>query len=161
MVVSDAELKEKLRTACWDQPQITDASHVLVFASKKDFDQDLIDSYLELVSEKREIPLSALKGYGDFMKTRLLELDQDSKASWTSHQAYLAAGNLLSAAAALKIDTCPMEGFEKEAVDKLLKLNEQHLTATLIIPVGYRSEEDQAQFLKKVRRTEEELFIHI
>jgi nitroreductase len=105
--------------------------------------------------------MDALSGYGDFMKSKLLDLPQSSKASWTSHQAYLAAGNLLSAAAALEIDSCPMEGFEKETVDKILNLSEKGLTTALIIAVGYRSADDQTQFYKKVRRTEEELFIHI
>lgn len=160
-IISNAELREKLRPACWNQPQITDASHVFVFAAKKDFDQNLIDSYLDLVSETRNLPLDALSGYGDFMKSKLLELPQASKASWSSHQVYLAAGNLLSAAAALQIDTCPMEGFEKEAVDALLNLDEKDLTTALIVPVGYRSESDETQFYKKVRRTPEELFTHI
>lgn len=161
LVISDPVLREQLRPACWNQSQITDASHVLVFASRKDFDQELVDSYLELVSGTREIPLNSLSGYGDFMKSKLLGLSPASKASWTSRQVYLAAGNLLSAAATLKIDSCPMEGFETEAVDALLNLGERGLTTTLIIPVGYRSEADQTQFQKKVRRPSEELFIYL
>lgn len=161
LVISDKELREKLRPACWNQPQITDASHVFVFAGKKDFDHSLIDSYLELVSTTRNLPLDSLAGYGDFMKSKLLDLPQPSKASWASHQAYLAAGNFLSAAAALNIDTCPMEGFEREAVDTLLNLPDRGLTTALIVPVGYRSESDQTQYYKKVRRTPEELFMTI
>lgn len=161
LVISDEELKEKLKKACWNQSQITDASHVLVFANKKDFNAELIDSYLELVSETRDMPMESLKAYGDFMKSKLLDLDQDAKSNWSSRQAYLAAGNLLSAAASMKIDTCPMEGFEKETVDALLDLDEMGLTTSVVMPVGYRSEEDQTQFYKKVRRTEEELFIHL
>ena len=161
LVIEDRELREKLRPLCWNQPQITEASHVLVFAGKTDFDQELVDSYLELVSGTREIPMDSLAGYGDFMKSKLLGLPADVKAIWTSRQAYLAAGNLLSAAAGLEIDTCPMEGFEREAVDTLLNLGEKGLTTALIVPVGYRSEEDQTQFYKKVRRPAEELFIHL
>jgi nitroreductase len=161
LVISDDQMKAKLRPVCWNQAQITDASHVFVFAGRKDFDAELIDSYLNLVSATRELPLDALSGYGDFMKSKLLDLPQTSKASWTSHQAYLAAGNLLSAAAALEIDTCPMEGFEREAVDNILNLSEKSLTTALIIAAGYRSEDDQTQYYQKVRRTEEELFIHI
>ena len=161
LVISDTELREKLRPACWNQPQITDASHVFVFAGKKDFDQTLIDSYLDLVSTTRNLPLDSLAGYGDFMKSKLLDLPQPSKAAWASHQAYLAAGNFLSAAAALQVDTCPMEGFEKEAVDAVLNLEEKGLTTALIVAAGYRSESDQTQFYEKVRRTPEELFIHI
>jgi nitroreductase len=161
LVISDSEIREKLRPACWNQPQITDASHVFVIAGKKDFDKSLIDSYLDLVSSTRNLPLDSLEGYGDFMKSKLLDLPQESKASWASHQAYLAAGNLLSAAAALQIDTCPMEGFERDKVDAILNLEAQGLTTALIIPVGYRSEADETQFYTKVRRTPEELFIHI
>ena len=161
LVISDTELREELRSACWNQTQITDASHVFVFACKKDFNQELIDSYLDLVSTTRNLPLESLEGYGDFMKSKLLQLPQESKTTWASHQAYLAAGNLLSAAAELQIDTCPMEGFEKERVDAILNLKEKGLTTTLIVPVGYRSTSDQTQFYKKVRRSSEELFIHI
>jgi len=160
-VISDTELREKLRPACWDQPQITDASHIFVFAAKKDFDHSLIDSYLDLVSTTRNLPLDSLAGYGDFMKSKLLDLPKATKASWAIHQAYLAAGNLLSAAAALQIDTCPMEGFERDAVDAVLKLDDRGLTTALIVSAGYRSESDQTQFYKKVRRTPEELFIQI
>lgn len=161
LVISDTELRAKLRPACWNQPQITEASHVFVFAGKKDFDHTLIDSYLDLVSTTRNLPLDSLEGYGDFMKSNLLNLPQVKKASWASHQAYLAAGNFLSAAAALQIDTCPMEGFERDAVDSILNLQDRGLTTALIVPVGYRSESDQTQYYKKVRRTPEELFIHI
>lgn len=161
LVISDTELREELRSACWNQPQITDASHVFVFAGKTDFNQELIDSYLNLVSTTRNLPLESLEGYGDFMKSKLLELPQESKSTWASHQAYLAAGNLLSAAAELQIDTCPLEGFEKERVDAILNLKEKGLTTALIVPVGYRSTSDQTQFYKKVRRSTEELFIHI
>ena len=161
LVISNTELKEKLRSACWNQPQITDASHVFVFAGKKDFDHSLIDSYLELVSTARNLPIDSLVGYGNFMKSKLLNLPQETKTSWASHQAYLAAGNLLSAAAALQIDTCPMEGFERDAVDAVLNLDDKGLTTALIVPAGYRSESDQTQYYKKVRRTPEELFITI
>jgi len=73
MVISNSALREKLRPACWNQPQITDASHVFVFAGKKDFDHTLIDSYLELVSTARNLPIDSLVGYGNFMKSKLLK----------------------------------------------------------------------------------------
>jgi nitroreductase len=161
LVLTDRDLREQLRPLCWNQPQITDASHVLVFASQKDFGMELVDSYLELVSGTREVPLDSLSGYGEFMKSKLLGLPAEVKAAWTSRQAYLAAGNLLTAAASLGIDTCPMEGFEREAVDSLLNLHEKGLTTALIIPVGYRSGEDPAQLQEKVRRPSEELFIRL
>lgn len=161
LVISDPELREQLRPACWNQPQITEASHVLVFASRNDFDGDLIDSYLEIVSETRNIPLEELNGYGEFMKSKLLGLTPQQKANWTARQAYIALGNLMSAAALHRIDTCPMEGFEPEKVDQILGLDRKGLTATLIAAVGYRSEEDKTQHFAKVRRPEASLFEYL
>lgn len=161
LVIRDPELRAQLRPACWNQPQITDASHVLVFASRSDFDGELIDSYLEVVSKTRKVPLGDLEGYGAFMKSKLLGLTPPQKANWTARQAYIALGNLMSAAAMHRIDTCPMEGFEAEQVDQLLGLERKGLTTTLIAAVGYRSEADQTQHLAKVRRPETSLFEYL
>ncbi len=158
LVVQDKALREELRPACWNQSQITDASHVLVIAHKTDFDGELIDSYLKEVAETRQVPLENLSGYGDFMKSKLLDLPTPVKSEWTARQAYIALGNLLSAAAALRIDACPMEGFEKEKVDGILGLEDEGFSTAVIIPIGYRSEEDSTQYYDKVRRSEEALF---
>ena len=158
LVLQDEALREKLRPSCWNQPQITEASHVLVIASKADFDTELIDSYLEEVSETRNIPLENLSGYGDFMKSKLLGLPAPTKAEWTARQAYIALGNLLSAAAVQRIDACPMEGFVREQVDEILGLRQQGFTTAVIIPIGYRSQADDTQHYKKVRRSEESFF---
>ena len=160
-VIRDKNLREQLRPACWNQPQITEASHVLVFANKADFGGELIDSYLEEVSQTRNVPLNNLGGYADFMKSKLLDLPTSTKAEWTAKQAYIALGNLLSAAAVQRIDACPMEGFDKDQVDDILGLKEQGLTTALIVPIGYRSEADDTQHYQKVRRSEESLFIHL
>ncbi len=160
-VISNKELRKKLRAASWDQSQITDASHLLVFANKISFDDDLIDSYLHNVSETRNIPIDGLQGYGDFMKSKLLPLPNEVKADWTARQAYLALGNLLSAAADLKIDTCPMEGFEPENYNEILGLKDKGLSASVIAPIGYRSAEDDTQHYKKVRQSKEKLFTHL
>lgn len=161
LVIRDQGLKERLRPACWDQSQITDASHVLVFASRADVDEQLIDSYLQEVSAVREIPVRDLHGYGEFMKSKLLGLPEEVKVSWTARQAYIALGNLLSTAAVLRLDACPIEGFDPVRVDALLGLPEQGLTAAVIVPIGYRSEADKTQYNKKVRRPENELFVHL
>ncbi len=160
-VISDQETKERLRPASWDQSQITDASHIIVFANNVDVDDTLIDAYLQNFSETRNIPINKLKGFGDFMKSKLTRLSEKEKGVWASKQTYIALGNLLSAAAEMKIDTCPMEGFEPEKYNEILKLNEKGLNASLVIPVGYRSKEDETQHYPKVRYSKEELFTHI
>ena len=160
-VITDKEIREKLKPVSWGQSQITDASHLIVFANVTDFGEELLDSYVHNVSATRNIPKESLKGYGDFMKSKLLDLPADAKSSWTMKQVYIALGNLMQAAAELKIDTCPMEGFEADAYNKILGLDEKDLNATVVLPIGYRSQEDETQHYAKVRKPKEELFTYL
>jgi len=86
-VVSDQEVKEKLKDASWGQSQITDASHVVVFANATAFGEELVDDFLENLSETRNVPLDGLKGYSDFMKSKLMDLPLETKNNWTAKQA--------------------------------------------------------------------------
>ena len=95
------------------------------------------------------------------MKMKIIALPKEKRDIWTSKQTYLALGNLLNAAAELKIDVTPMEGFEPEKVNEILKLNEQNLNASLIAAIGYRSEDDASQHYAKVRKPLNQLFINI
>lgn len=161
LVITDPKIREQLKPASWGQSQITDASHLIVFANVTDFGEELVDDYLTNVSETRNIPAEGLKGYSDFMKSKLMELPQETKNMWTTKQAYIAFSNLMQAAAELKIDTCPMEGFESDKYNEILGLDEKNLNAAVVLPIGYRSEEDETQHLPKVRKSKEELFTHI
>ena len=158
LVIKDQAVKEKLKAAGYNQSQFTDATAVFVFAHQTDFDAELIDSYIELSERIKELETGTLEGYANLIKNALLNLPQEAKAGWTSRQAYIALGNLLSAAAAHKIDACPMEGFEATAFDEILGLTEQNLHAVVVAAVGYRSAEDETQHAPKVRRPQEELF---
>ncbi|MEO0506172.1 MAG: NAD(P)H-dependent oxidoreductase [Bacteroidota bacterium] len=160
-VVEDVDIREKLKPVSWNQSQIVDASHLLVFANHNEFDASLVDNYLNNVSETRGVALEQLKGYGDFMKSKLLDLPEPLKDSWTARQVYIALGNVMTAAANLKIDTCPMEGFERKAYDDILGLTEKSLTTTVVLPVGYRSEEDETQHYAKVRRATDDFVTFI
>jgi nitroreductase len=160
-VIEDPEIRTKLKAASWNQSQITDASQLLVFAHKTTFDESLVDTFLENISETRQLPLDQLQGYGELIKTNLLKLSEDQKAIWTSRQAYIALGNLLSAAANLKIDACPMEGFVPEKVNEILGLKEKQLNAVVLATIGYRSSQDVAQHYKKVRQSKNELFTYL
>lgn len=160
-VITDKETREKLLPVTWDQKQVVDASHLIVFANKTSFGEKLVDDYLNNVANTRGLSMEDLKGYGDFMKSKLNTLSDDEKADWTAKQVYLAFGNFLSAAAALKIDICPMEGFESEEYNTILGLTEKGLNATVIAAVGYRSKDDKTQNYPKVRKLKSELFTHI
>lgn len=161
VVITNPEIREQLKPVSWGQSQVTDASHLIVFAHQTDFGGELVDDYLANVSETRNIPGETLKGYGDFAKSKLVDLPQRTKEDWAAKQVYLALGNLMQAAAELKIDTCPMEGFEAEAYNTILNLTDKNLSASVVVPVGYRSDEDQTQHLAKVRKSNQELFTHL
>nr|WP_299000856.1 NAD(P)H-dependent oxidoreductase [uncultured Allomuricauda sp.] len=161
LVVTDEALRKELQPASWNQSQIVDASHMLVFAAKSGFGNELVDEYLENVSNTRGVHPENLKGYGDFMKSKLLDLSNEVKAAWTSRQTYIAAQSAMVAAAELKIDTCPMEGFEPAKYDDILGLKDKGLTSVMVLTIGYRSEEDDTQNYPKVRKNNEELFTHI
>ena len=161
LVVTDPELRRQIRAVSWNQSQVTEASHLLIFAHRTDFGPELIDSYLEEVAETRGTAREALAGYGEFMKSKLLGQSPGQKASWSARQAYIALGTLLSAAAEFRIDVCPMEGFEPARVNQILGLDAQHLSAVLMAPVGFRSEADASRLNPKVRRSHESLFVYL
>ncbi|MFV5695214.1 NAD(P)H-dependent oxidoreductase [Flavobacterium sp. LB3P122] len=159
IIVENPELRALLQPAAWGQSQIVEASHLIIFANETNVDDTTIDSYLKNVSETRNTPIEALSGYGDFMKSKISSLETEFKNIWTAKQTYLALGNLLNAAAELKIDATPMEGFVATQVNEILGLDKLGLNATLITTLGYRHEEDATQHYKKVRKSNEELFI--
>ncbi|EAR14827.1 NAD(P)H-dependent oxidoreductase [Robiginitalea biformata] len=158
LVIENQELREKLREASWNQAQITDASHLFVFCNYTSRDGRHIDEYIQNISLTQGVPLSDISGYGDFIKKSLSAKSDAQWHAWSERQTYLALSNLLLACADLRIDACPMEGFEPEKYNAILGLDKQELNAVVIAPVGYRSEEDETQFRKKVRKSRESLF---
>lgn len=161
IIVENTDIRAKLQPAAWGQSQIIDASHLIIFANQTNVGNTEIDSYLKNASETRSLPLEALSGYGDFMKGTINTLSEDAKNVWTSKQTYLALGNLLNAAAELKIDVTPMEGFDKNQFNEILGLDKLNLNTAVIAAVGYRHDEDDTQHYKKVRKSKEDLFITI
>lgn len=159
IIVENPELRVQLQSAAFGQSQIVDASHLIVFANQTNIGNTEIDAYVKNISETRNIPSEAVSGYSDYMKSTISSLSEDSKNIWSAKQTYLALGNLLNAAAELKIDTTPMEGFVPAKVNEILGLEKLGLNATLIATIGYRHDEDATQHHKKVRKSNEELFI--
>ena len=159
IIVENPELRAKIQPAAWGQSQIVEASHLIIFANETNVDDTTIDNYLKNISETRSTPIEALYGYGDFMKSKISTLETEVKNIWTAKQTYLALGNLLNAAAELKIDATPMEGFVPAQVNEILGLDKLGLNASLIATLGYRHEEDATQHYKKVRKSQEDLFL--
>ena len=157
--IENSDLRAKLQPAAWGQSQITDASHLIVFANITNFGDIQIDEVIENLTVTRGLPTDALNGYGDFMKSKISTLPVEIRNTWTAKQTYLALGNLLNAAAELKIDVTPMEGFDPIQFNEILGLDKLGLSAAVIATVGYRHTEDATQHYIKVRKSNEELFL--
>ena len=160
-IIENPELRAQLQPAAWGQSQIVDASQLIVFANMTNFSDADIDASLSLTTQKRGLSADALKGYGDFMKSKIGALSEDVRNTWTSKQTYLALGNLLNAAAELRIDVTPIEGFEPEKVNEILGLKQLGLNASVLATIGYRHKDDATQNYAKVRKSNEELFINL
>ncbi|WP_282084955.1 NAD(P)H-dependent oxidoreductase [Aquimarina algiphila] len=158
LIIEDPEIRHQLKSASWGQSQITDASQLFVFCSYTKVQHKHIDDYLELTAKTRQINIDSLQGYGDFMKQKIKEKTKIELHHWTIRQTYLALGNLLNACAELKIDACPMEGFENDKYNKILGLKNKNLNAAVIAAIGYRSKEDKSQYFKKIRKPIDHIF---
>ncbi len=157
-IVENPEIRAKLQPFSWNQAQITEASHLFVFTNIVTVNEADIDNFIQNTSLTRGITLENLKPYADFMKGNILSLPVEKQSVWTSKQTYLALGNLINAAAELKIDVTPMEGFEPEKYNEILGLDKLGLNASLVATVGYRHAEDASQNYAKVRKPIDELF---
>ena len=161
LIVENRELRSTLQAAAYGQSQIVDASHLIVFASQTTVGEEDVNKYIANATNTRGLPTGALDGYSDYMKNALNPMSEEAKKIWTEKQTYLALGNLINAAAELKIDVCPMEGYDATQFNEILGLDKLNLTGTVVATVGYRHIEDDTQHYKKVRKSNEELFITI
>ncbi|WP_405292309.1 NAD(P)H-dependent oxidoreductase [Algibacter sp. Ld11] len=157
-IIENEALKEKLKPAAWGQAQITDASHLFVFCSYQDLKEIHVDELFELKSKAYNKDISELESYVSFIKGSVAKKLPEIRRVWNSRQAYIGLSNLVNACAELKIDACPMEGFDPNAVGELLDLDSKGLDAVVLAAVGYRSSEDKNQHFPKVRKSKETLF---
>jgi len=161
LVIQDAELREKLQPAAWNQPQITDASALFVFCIPTNYSSDDVNTFVQHTADERGLDWEVLKGYAEFMNTKIFEKSPEEIENWLSRQVYIALGNLLAAAGSAQIDATPIEGFEPEKFDEILGLKEKNLRSVVLATVGFRHEEDATQHYKKVRKPAEQLFEEI
>lgn len=160
VVVETPAVREELKAASWGQPQITDASHMVVFAAKKDLTEADVNDYIQRISDVRGASLEDLKGFRDMVTGSVLQgKDTATRAVWASRQVYIPIGVLLTSAALLGLDACPMEGFSPPDYDRILGLDEKGLTALAVVTVGYRSSEDKYASLPKVRFPAEQVIL--
>lgn len=157
IVVTDPELREKLKGAAWGQPQVTDASHLVVFAHKKTLTDADVEHYFDRIVEVRGVSRESLNDYAGMVKgSAQRAVDGGYVEIWNSRQAYIALGFLLETAALLGIDASPMEGFDPAAFNEILGLTDY--SAVVIAAVGYRdAANDWLAALPKVRFEKDEL----
>lgn len=162
ILVSNSGIKQQLRPLAYNQPQIEEASHLVVMCRKTSVSVADIDSLIQLSVDKRNLDPNAdnVKGYEKMLKSTL-QMPANQQQVWMDNQVYIAMGNLMTICAVEKIDACPMEGFDRNKVDQLLELPQKGLQSVLICALGYRSDEDKYQHLAKIRRPIESLVTYI
>jgi nitroreductase len=162
VVVTDTVVRTKLREAAWGQSQITDAGALIVFCVRKNIDDALVDSYMQSIATTRSVPLDTLKGFADSIKGSLKSRPTpESAREWATRQVYIALGVLLTTAAHLDIDACPMEGFDPKKFDDILGLAALGLESRVLAAVGFRSADDKAAAMKKVRFSKEDVVVEV
>jgi len=146
LVITNQELKEKLKPACWNQPQIDTCSHLVIVLAGID-SVKVASGEVEKRFARREMPQEKLDFYIDLYSNHLKDvLNTDENIyNWTSRQAYIAAGNMMTAGAVLGIDSCPIEGFDKNQVEEILGLDTTKHQLAMVLPFGYRIDPQSTQ----------------
>lgn len=152
LIVSNKKLQKQLRASSWNQAQIEDASHLLIFSIENKIDDVYIKNYFARVKYVRNTPDEILEPFQNFLIEDFNNKSAEEIKSWAKNQVYLAMGNLLTVCAIEKIDACPMEGFSSKEYDEILNLKSKNLTSVLVLPIGYRAEDDMFAAFKKVRK---------
>src|SRR3989344_5246961 len=142
---------KKISEKAWHQPQVTEASHLIVLCSKTDVSEEYIKEFIKETAKTRNIPVDSLKGYEDMMIGFRKGHSKETISEWSKKQTYIPLGMLLESAALKKINACPMEGFNPNGVDEILGLNKEGFTSAVLCSLGYRSSEDKSAEYAKVR----------
>ncbi len=154
LVITDAQTKAKIRPHAWNQSQVTDASHLLVFAAWDNYTAERINLMFDLVNEQRGMRNEGWEAYRQKLLAFYPHRSAEENFQHAARQAYIGLGSALIAAAEVGVDSTPMEGFEPEVVDEILGLKALGLRSVLLLPLGYRAASgDWLVNLAKVRRS--------
>lgn len=162
IVVTDPMIREKLVPVSWGQRQVADASHLVVFAIRKNVGPAEVERYLTRIAEVRGVPVDSLKGFRDMLTGFLAQpKERFDVNTWSARQVYIALGNFMTCAAILGIDTCPLEGLEPARYDEILGLEAQGYQTLVAAVAGYRAPGDKYATLPKVRFAPEEVIARV
>ena len=152
IVISNQEIKNTLLDSSFNQKQVIQCSHLLVICIETDIDESYIELYFKRVVDIRKTSAKVLESFKKSIINEFNDMSNTSIINWSKNQAYLALGNLMTVCAVEGIDSCPMEGFVPEKYNEILDLKSKNLKSVLVMPVGYRSVDDQFSSFKKVRK---------
>ena len=152
IVISNQEIKNNLLDSSFNQKQVIQCSHLLVICIETDIDESYIELYFKRVVDIRKTSAKVLESFKKSIINEFNDMSNTSIINWSKNQAYLALGNLMTVCAVEGIDSCPMEGFMPEKYNEILDLKSKNLKSVLVMPVGYRSVDDQFSSFKKVRK---------
>jgi nitroreductase/dihydropteridine reductase len=162
MVVTNQEVKEKIRAIGWNQSVITDCSHLLVFAAWDTYTAERINKMFDLTNEIRGFENEGWENYRQMLLNSYPQKDAEENFQHAARQAYIAFSQSIAAAAFEGVDSTPIEGFDPAALDKILNLKEKGLRSCVILALGYRdSDKDWLVNLTKVRKSKEDLVTYI
>ena len=156
LVITNEDLKEKLKPLCWNQPQITTCSHLVIILAAIDAVKPQ-SGEVERKFKRREMPQDKLDFYLELYASHLANtLSSDENVyAWTAKQSYIALGNMMTAAAIKGVDSCPIEGFEKQNIEKVLDLDLTKYQVSCILPFGYRINEQSTQLRESLEKVVE------
>ena len=162
LVINDPELRAKLQPASYGQAQIVDASHLVVFTTKVNLGEADVDAHIAKVAEVKGVPVEDLAPLKAMAMGGIVSGKSDEeRRAWAFNQTYIALGNLLTSAALLGIDACPMEGFSRDEYNRILGLTEQGLGSAGVATLGYRSSGDKYGTAPKVRFDRDEVIQYL
>jgi nitroreductase/dihydropteridine reductase len=162
IVVTNREVREKIKAISHGQEQVTDCSHLLVFAAWDDYTLERINMMFDLTNEERGFTSEDWENYRNLLLSRYPNRGAEVNFQHTAKQAYIGLCAALIAAAFEQVDSTPMEGFDPDALDEILNLRSRGLRSVLIMPLGYReADKDWLVNLKKVRRSREKFVTEI
>ncbi|WP_209389890.1 NAD(P)H-dependent oxidoreductase [Chryseobacterium sp. RR2-3-20] len=158
LVVQSGDIIQKLIPAFYNPSQISTCSHLIVIVSKKTIEDSYIEGYFRHISEVRNLEIEKLDLFKNSINQHITQQTEDQLFGWAEKQSYIVLANLMYAAAMENIDSCPMEGFRQNLIEEILEINTDRERVTVTLALGYRSEEDHFQHMKKVRKPNEKLF---
>jgi nitroreductase len=162
LVIDDPAVRAKLLLASYGQPQVVDASHLVVFATKSNYSEIDVDAHIRRAAKINGVGIEAFAGLRTMaMRSIVQGMTETERKVWAENQTFIALGNLVTSAALLGIDAAPMGGFERHRYDDILGLKVRGLTASVIAAVGYRRESDKYASAPKVRFPREEIVQHV